>query len=130
MTIYTALSGLVAASTRLSVSADNVANMRSLGFQRNADGSDNGGFQPKQVQQTSLSTGGVVARPIPVDPASVTAYEPSSPDADGDGLVPRPNVDLGQEFVNQILAEQAYKASAQMIRAEDKRSEVLLNMVS
>ncbi len=130
MSIYTSLSGLVAASTRLSVSADNVANMRSLGFQTAADGSDNGGFRPKQVQQTSVAGGGVIARPLFVDPASVQAYEPGSPDANAEGLVPRPNVDLGEEFVNQILAEQAYKASAKMIQAEEKHSDVLLNLIS
>lgn len=128
--IDTALSALQAQSKRLAVSANNVANARSLGYQEAADGSDNGGFRPSRVEQTSLAGGGVVAHEVPKSPASVLVYQPDDSNADADGLVPRPNVDLGEEFVNQILAQRAYEASARLIAAEDRRLEELSNLVS
>jgi len=124
------LSALTAAGKRIAVSANNVANLRSLGAYTDANGVSNGGFAPKQVQQTSRADGGVVAREVPVDPASVLAFEPNHPDANAEGLVPYPNVDLGEQFVNQILAERAYQASAKVIEAEDRRLETLLSISS
>ena len=128
--IYTALSGLQAQGKRLEVSASNVANAQSLGFRRDAAGNGNGGFQPMRVEQTSRAQGGVSARAVPVSPASVLVYQPSDPNADAKGLVPRANVDLSQEFVSQILAQRAYEASARLIQQEDKRQEILLNLLS
>ena len=128
--IDTALSALQAQSKKLSVSANNVANARSLGYQEAADGSNNGGFRPSRVEQTSLASGGVVAREVAKSPASVLVYQPADSNADAQGLVPRPNVDLAEEFVNQILAQRAYEASARLIAAEDRRLEELSNLIS
>ena len=83
-----------------------------------------------RVEQTSRAQGGVSARAVPVSPASVLVYQPSDPNADAKGLVPRANVDLSQEFVSQILAQRAYEASARLIQQEDKRQEILLNLLS
>ncbi len=128
--IDTALPALQAQSKKLAVSANNVANARSLGFLEAADGSNNGGFRPSRVEQTSLAGGGVVAREVAKSPASVLVYQPDDSHADAEGLVPRPNVNLAEEFVNQILAQRAYEASARLIAAEDRRLEELSNPIS
>ncbi len=128
--MFTALSGLQTASKIVEVSANNVANAGSLGFVRNADGTDNGGFRPERVQSVSLPGGGVTGRAVPIDPASVRIYQPDNADADEAGFVPVPNVDLAEEFVTQILARNAYAASAQLIREENDRYKELLGISS
>ena len=61
----------------------------------------------------------------PLSPAHVAAYEPDNPDADANGLVGQPNVDLAQNFVELMLAEHAYKANAVTLRTIDELSKAL-----
>lgn len=44
-------------------------------------------------------------------------YEPGHPDADEDGYVLMPNVDIATEMVNMISATRAYEANVTMINA-------------
>jgi flagellar basal-body rod protein FlgC len=50
---------------------------------------------------------------------------PDSPDADADGLVGHPNVDLAKNIVELTLAEHAYKANAATLRTIDELSKAL-----
>lgn len=114
------LSGLAAAAKRLQVSAENVANLRSVGYAPDRSQREQEGYQARRVQQVSTANGGVKATPIPISPASVLSYEPSDPDADAEGLIARPNVSLEEELVEQLLAEKAYKANLKVIEAQDE----------
>ena len=42
-------------------------------------------------------------------------YDPSHPDANGDGMVAMPNVQVMSEMVNMITATRAYEANATAI---------------
>ena len=127
------LSGLMAQSKRLSVSADNIANMRSRGLREDGPSVGNGAEQPgayvpKRVQDVTVAGGGVRAEVRAVDPASVQIYAPSRPDADTAGVASVPNVNLAEELVTQILAENAYAANAAAIRTQDEVTDSLLDI--
>ena len=59
------------AATRLQTSAENISNANSTST-RSADGVENVAYQPRRIEQTSLSGGGVEARPVPVLPSTTT----------------------------------------------------------
>ena len=122
-----AASGLAAQSKRLAISADNVANIYSLGLKADGSNAAAGAYAPKQVAFSSIPSGGVKATAVPVTPPSYETYQPNDPNADVNGLVPRPNVSLESEVVNQILAFRAYQANLQTIKAEDRMLGALLD---
>ena len=129
------LSGLMAQSKRVAVSAENIANMRSRGLREDgpAQGSGEGqpgAYVPRQVEDVTTAGGGVKAVERPVDPASVKIYAPSRPDADAAGVAAVPNVNLAEELVNQILAQRAYEANAAAIRTQDEMTDRLLDIKS
>ena len=124
------VSGLMAQSKRLAVSADNVANMRSRGVDPEGPAEQPGAYQPKRVVDVTAGGGGVRGEVRPIAPASVETYEPSSPDADAEGRVNRPNVNLAEELVTQIQAQRAYEANAAAIRTQDEVTESLLDIKS
>ena len=124
--LSTALSGLQTEAKRLAVSADNVANARSLGHRVTSEG-DNGGFRPARVISQPLPGGGVTGQVVPIEPASVLVPGSQAGEA---GLVALANVNLAEEFVSQILAQRAYEASAQLVREEEARVQVTLSLLS
>ena len=118
--IQSALAGLKAAAQRAGIAADNIANARSGGTLQPYTG-----YVPKEAVQTTTVTGTPVVSARPLTPGHVAAYEPDSPDADADGLVGRPNVDLAKNIVELTLAEHAYKANAATLRTIDELSKAL-----
>jgi flagellar basal-body rod protein FlgC len=60
----------------------------------------------------------------------VPGYDPSAPYADPNGLVAAPNVDLGNEAVQQILALYTFAANAAVVRAVEKLNKALLDTTS
>lgn len=125
-----ATSGLRAQSTRLAVSADNVANQRSLGADPGSGQAAPGAFVPQEVALTAVPGGGVRAETRPVDPPSRPSYEPGAPEAGADGTIPRPNVSLEREFVVQIEAQRAYEASLKVLETADKMHSGLVDILS
>ena len=65
-----AASGLAAQSKRLAVSANNVANIYSLGLKADGSNAAAGAYVPKQVALSSIPSGGVKATAVPVTPPS------------------------------------------------------------
>jgi flagellar basal-body rod protein FlgC len=124
-----ALSALNAQTKRLAVSADNVANINSVGVRPGAT-PQAGEFVPQKVELSSIAGGGVQAKAVPVDPPGYLVPEPGAPDAGPDGLVARPNVSLEQELVTQIEALRTFQANVKVIQAEDRRLGDLLDVVS
>lgn len=114
--------------------ASNVANLRSRAAPRNstdttaADGTPL--FRPGQVVETSVQTGGVRASVVAVDPTSIQQFEPDAPDADAEGVVDRPNVDLAQQQANQIVAQRAFQANLKVIQTADELDKALLDIKS
>jgi flagellar basal-body rod protein FlgC len=127
------LSGLMAQSKRLAVSADNIANMRSPGLREDGPAEQPGApgaYVPKRVDDVTTRGGGVRAEVRPVDPPSVEVYAPSRPDADSNGVAAIPNVNLAEELVTQIQAQRAYEANAAAIRTRDEVTDSLLDIKS
>ncbi len=121
-----ALSGLNAQATRISVAASNIANARSVGVNP-APGADNSAaYTPQRVRQISTVDGGVRTDTLPVSPPSLAVFDPSNPDADGEGVAFLPNVSLEAEFVEVLQASAAFKANLKVIQTQD---ELLGNLV-
>lgn len=123
--ISISLSGLNAATEKVRVGTNNIANMGSVGTPT-SDGGATGAYTPQDVVNVSDPIGGVRANVINRDPATVTAYDPDAPQADGNGYVAVPNIDLATEAVNIKQAETAYRASLSVIKVAGKMQDELL----
>lgn len=128
--IETSASGLTAERLRLDTIANNLANA-------NTTRGPNGGPYRRQVPVFAPRTAGnpfssilaaagvhgqvgrgvrVVAVVEDSSPPKMT-YDPGHPDADANGYVARPNVDVVTEMVDMIAATRAYEANVTAINA-------------
>jgi flagellar basal-body rod protein FlgC len=127
-----AASGLAAATQRLQVSAENVANASSDGPLPSASAAIQAQFPPaynaQQVTQVATAGGGTRAIVSNVQPGTVTAFDPTAPFADANGNVAAPNVDYGSEIVQQLLASYAYAANAGVLRVAAQMQQTLLDI--
>ena len=144
-TLLIATSGLSAASLRLNVAANNIANAfttgplpatNGSGAQAVGAGSSNVNsnfpavYTPLQVNQTDQANGGTVATVAPVSPGFVTQYDPSAPFANQDGLVASPNVDLASQFVQLLTAKYSFAANAKVIQTYADTTKSLLDITA
>jgi flagellar basal-body rod protein FlgC len=127
-TINTALSGLNAASLRLSNSANNIANVSTTG--RLIDGKKVGGYTPTDVVQSSVEPqGGVNASVVARDPKAVNLASPTNTDpASRDNILNFPNVSLEEEVVNSDIATYTFKANLKSLKAADEMIGSLLDI--
>src|SRR3546814_19405506 len=102
------LSGLLAQTRRLAVSADNIANMQSRGFRKNGPAVQPGAYIPKRVQDVTTAGGGVRAEVRPVAPPSLAVYAQSDTNADADRVAGLLNVSLDGDLVIQIQTQRGY----------------------
>ncbi|MDF1793293.1 MAG: flagellar basal body rod C-terminal domain-containing protein [Thalassobaculaceae bacterium] len=132
--IYSALSGVNAAARRFDNSASNVANVESVaapnGSTATTDADGNPLFRTQRSIDSTTTTGGVRSTQQLADPVSVQRYDPDAPDADGEGLVNRPNVALEREVVDQISAQKQFEANLATIRTADELFESTLDILS
>lgn len=101
-------SGLHAQQRRIAVIAENIANAETT---RTADG---GPYRRRVVDlQPTAGAPGVSVGGIREDPTAGTlVYDPSHPDADANGFVRMPNVDVTSEMVDLMVARRMYEANA------------------
>lgn len=124
-----ALSGFTAATQRLNVSAQNIANAESTQTQR--DGVVvNEPYVPQRVAQRSLAEGGVVADVQDVSPATRNLYDPNNAAADANGVTAYPNVDTAEQLVNTQLALYTAQANLSVIKVQNKLNQSVLNIIS
>ncbi|MFN7018700.1 MAG: flagellar basal body rod protein FlgC [Fimbriimonadales bacterium] len=116
-TLRVSSSGLSAERLRMDLIADNLANANTT---RTPEGQPYrrkvAVFQP--IAPTPTMPGGVRVVQIVADntpPRMV--YEPGHPDADANGYVAYPNVDIVHEMVDLITASRAYEANIQAFNA-------------
>ena len=109
-----AISGLRAESARMNVIAGNIANSRTTR-------TDSG--EPYRRQEVALSTSGdafsgPTIQGIVPDMANAfkQVHQPGHPDADKDGFVKMPNVDLPVEMIGLVAASRAYQANAAVLK--------------
>lgn len=126
MSIFSALkissSGLTAERMRMDVIADNIANSETtrtpdgkgpyirkiVTFKENLDKEIN-----KNTGKYESKQNGVVVDKVSKDEISPLkkVYDPSHPDADGEGYVTMPNVNILNEMVDLISASRAFEAN-------------------
>ncbi len=127
-----AMSGMLAATQRLQVSARNVANVRSDGALPDAQGNYSPDaprpYTPLRVDQVDVATGGTRAVVTEVSPSYVATPNPSAPYANQDGLVAAPNVDLAEEVVQQLMASYAYAANARVVTSYNQMVKSLFDI--
>jgi len=112
-------SGLVAQRTRLNAISSNLANLSTT---RNERGEAKP-YQPRFVvfqtdEQVATSGGGNGVEVSSVETADVEPlmkYQPNHPDANDEGYVAYPNVDMTTEFVDALEATRAYEANIGVI---------------
>ena len=130
--IDTSASGLTAERLRMDVISNNIANA-------NTTRTENGGayhrryvvFTPRERQTESFEKSlrnamgagqkigeGVRATHIIEDTSQgPLVYDPGHPDANADGYVEKPNVNMVTEMVDMITAHRAYEANSTVINA-------------
>lgn len=127
-------SGLVAQRTRLDAISSNIANMSTT---RNERGEAEP-YQPRFVTfqtDTELTTAGggagvkVGSVEFSTEPPN-RKYEPGHPDADAEGYVRYPAVDLTMEFVDALEATRAYEANVGVIEITKNITEHTLRIVA
>jgi len=127
-----AASGMMAATQRLQVSADNVANANSDGPLPSADPAIKAQYPPpyvaQRVDQVATADGGTQAVVSDAQPGDVTAYDPNAPYADSIGQVATPNVDYANEAVQQIAARDAFAMNAQVMSVYAQMMQTLLDI--
>lgn len=122
--------GLSAERLRMDVISANIANANSTRSAKGgpyrrqvallAPGEENGTFQEvlaaKQKQGARLT--GVRVTGVTEDSSPLkTVYDPSHPDADKNGYVSYPNVDVMKEMVELITASRAYEANVTVLNS-------------
>ena len=127
-----AASGIRAASLWLEAAASNIANMNDAGpvsdpAELLAAGAGQV-YQPLSVAQVPQPGGGVSASFQPVQPASILAYDPSSPFANVHGQVALPNVDLAAQLVDMSQAVDSFRANLAVFKAASHMSKTLLDI--
>lgn len=121
-----AVSGLLAQSGVMAGYAQNIANAGVTGKVSPKPG-DRVAYQP--VDPVTISTaGGVAAQFIPVQPSTVTVYDPDSADSDADGFMAAPNVSLEDDILGLLTAKNAYIADAKVIAVQRKLDQELLDI--
>lgn len=119
-----ALSGLQAATRRLGVSANNVANALTSRPATGSNARPAGVFAAQEAVDRTRGGGGVSTSVREREPATVVGADPASPT----GLSAFPNVNLVEEAVNQKIALASYKANAAVIRTQQEIDDALLDI--
>jgi flagellar basal-body rod protein FlgC len=127
-------SGLVAQRTRLDTISSNLANMSTT---RDEWGRSNP-YTPRFVtfetdSSNETSGGGVGVRVATVEYAEVAPlmkYNPGHPDANEEGYVAYPNIDMTTEFVDALSATRAYEANIGVIEITKDMSQRTLQILA
>ena len=121
-----AVSGLRAETTRMNVIASNIANS-------NTTKTPSG--EPYRRMEVILSTGegisGVTVDQIAADMLTKfrQVFQPGHPEADEEGYVKMPNVDLPVEMINMITASRAYQANAAVLKRYEEMMNVAIELL-
>ena len=124
-----AVSGMLASATWMGAIASNVANMNDTAALPSGNAPYTG-YQPVTTVMSATASGGVSAQVEPVTPAYSAGYDPSAPQANAQGLVAVPNVDLTTSVVDQTMALQSYKANTAVFSVAEQMANVTLDMMA
>jgi flagellar basal-body rod protein FlgC len=107
--------------TWLDALANNIANVNTM------RGTDEDAFQAQLVNARSRADGGVEVESIELGSAEGRmTYQPDHPLADEDGYVRAPDIDMGSQMSQLIMAQRGFQASVQVTKnAQDTYSAAL-----
>ena len=109
-------SGVTVYRKWLDAVSDNIANMD------NVSKTSENAFQARYViaQQAADGNGAQVGGIALGSAEGILAYDPDNPLADGQGYVRRPDIDLGGQMSQMMMAQRAYQANLAVVdRAKD-----------
>jgi len=134
--IEVSASGLTADRLNMDVIANNIANANTTrtpeggAFKRQLVVLAQKAASPDEAAESAGNLNGVEAQGIiPDQSPDRLVYEPSHPDADGNGYVHMPNVEVVKEMVDLISASQAYQANVTAIQEARAISAQTLNIL-
>lgn len=114
-------SGLSLERMKLDVASTNIANVNTT---RTAEG---GPYKEKKVEfsenlrqaqgTNKITSAGVKVTNIAEDNTTKLTYDPTNPDADANGYVEMPNVNMADEMVDMIQAMRTYEANVSSTEA-------------
>ncbi len=127
-------SGLVAQRQRLNAISSNLANMSTT---RNEAGEIEA-YQPRYVvfqadAELATAAGGQgvsVSEVVTSDVEPLLKYQPSHPDANTEGYVAYPNINMTMEFVDALEATRAYEANIGVIEVTKDLAQQTLQIVA
>jgi flagellar basal-body rod protein FlgC len=125
-----ALSGMNAATLRLTAAASNIANAHSTGPLPGAPNPTGHApaYTPLHVEQTTAPGGGVLAHIALSTDEPIPLYDPDAPYADDEGMVATPDIDQVAEILELIKASQEFAANLLVLRIDAEMSAQLLDM--
>lgn len=131
--IKIAVEGIRAQRIRMNVIANNIANAQTTR-------TEEGGpfrrqvaiFMSKSLGQRFNESGfGLEVKKIVDDDSPFRqVYDPTHPDANEDGVVLYPNVNLSIEMINMLSAQRAYEANIDVITSSKRMSAKALEIIS
>jgi flagellar basal-body rod protein FlgC len=116
------LTGMSAATDRLSAIASNVANINSGGgLPKTGAPIGQEAYKPIRVEQSSQGgLGGTYATMRSTTPAYLAVYDPGASYADENGMVAMPNVDPVQEMTGLVEATASFKLNAKTLESQNE----------
>ena len=120
-------SGLVTHRKWLDAVSDNIANVN------DATSTDKPAFQERMIEAQAVNygsgEGGVAVAGVKFGSAAGRAvYEPGNPLADADGYVKYPDIDLGDQMTQMIMAQRGYQANLQAMSAATETYKAALQL--
>lgn len=107
-------SGLLVNRKWLDAVADNISNVNTV--TRTNEDAFRARFVVAQAVDYGSGTGGVrVARAEFGDPEGRRVYQPDHPLADAEGYVKYPDIDLGDQMTQMLVAQRAYQANLAVV---------------
>jgi len=126
--LHTSASGLSAQRLRMNLISSNLANVNTTRtedggpyrrkdavFEAKASHPDFGAQLKKSMDETNV--GVEVTEIRDDDRPPILKFDPNHPDADADGFVALPNINVVEEMVNMISATRSYEANVTAIKA-------------
>lgn len=101
--------------TWLDAISDNIANMNTTTRTSEA------AFQARTVEQAAIEGPDAVGSGVRVtrvalgDPNGIVVSDPSNPLADAQGMVRKPNIDMGEQMTNMLVAQRSYQVNISVI---------------
>lgn len=77
-----------------------------------------------------MAFGGTAATVGAILPSYVPVYDPTATYADNSGMVAAPNIDLGSQLIEQMLASYTYAANAKVASADVRMMGTLFDITA